>query len=644
MISNDSSRTHQSNSKSTSPTGRYRPRTPKIEPPTIANGMPVNLNNLQRIVPNKDNIKTETTNKAKITEISEVSPLPRMIDDELDSSELISGREDFPPASRAVSPQNISLIRPEPLSSSSSRTIITSPRTNLEEKPITSPIIFPPLTQSPQPLSPQPLSPQPLSPQPTNISLSKASNLLRRKKDIGEVTSEKKISDATTDEIISGMSSNGMSSSKESLSRPVKSNDGLKLRSVSPTRNNFKKITPLTLLTPLTVNSLGRETVVNQMSTATPIKKHTEKVLEPEIMNRVTRRNKINEEDYYDINQSSDDLQSSPSMEPFEKNTGRRRRGLSPIRSRYERNSYNDDFDREEKGRYYKEERGERRERSNGSRSRKTNRRRRERIYEEEDNLEKVPPISDWYHTLRPKRPDFSRMSPGQRYKERNKLLGKYDQLRQLGPTFKIPDPPNHWTLEEIYDDYEAWLKKCFLGKKISSYTKYLYTSLLLVEKIGSRFLGLPMKGFMASQQQEIASYQLLLMEMGESIGASVNSKGVVVATGSTWPVTVRLGLTLLGNTIMFIIIKLAIKWFGATPVKKLIDMFRDDSGSKIANIELNETDEPGKLNVGNDNAEKFINQLSNTVEFVDKISGNDTESKPRRRRRERLANPEFDE
>ena len=632
MINNDSSRTHQS--KSTSPMGRYKPRTPKVEPPTMANGMPVDLNNLQRIIPNNDNLKTNSSinNKTKITDISEVAPLPRMIDDELDSGELISGREDFPSRNRAISPQNFAVVHPEPLSSSSSQTDLTLPKTILEQKPTTPPIIFPSI-----PLSPQPVLTQQFSPKPTNISLSKASNSIRRKKDISETS-------------ISETSIN------EKIGEPIKNNDGLKIRSVSPTRNNVKKTTSLSINNfNVEISKVRDNSIINEMSIATPIARRTEKVIELDKSNN--RRDKQNgdrrtreiglasedrKNDSDNINQSSDNLWSSSSIESVTQKNGRRRRGLSPIGNRY--NDYEEveeerhNQGRRNQGRYYEEDR------RSGSRRRKTNRRRnRERIYEE-DNLEKIPPISDWYHTLRPNRPDFSRMSPGQRYKERNKLLGKYDQLRQLGPTFKIPDPPNHWTLEEIYDDYEAWLKKCFLGKKISSYTKYLYTSLLLVEKIGTRFLGLPMKGFMASQQQEIASYQLLLMEMGESIGASVNSKGVVVATGSTWPVTVRLGLTLLGNTVMFIIIKLAIKWFGATPVKKLIDMFRDESGSKIANIELNDSDEPGKLNVGNDNADKFINQLSNTVELVDKISGNDTESKPRRRRRERLANPEFDE
>jgi hypothetical protein len=240
-----------------------------------------------------------------------------------------------------------------------------------------------------------------------------------------------------------------------------------------------------------------------------------------------------------------------------------------------------------------------------------------------EPEKKKSGSASDWYHSLRAPKPNFKNMSFSEKHKQRYVYLNKYSLLRILAPKFKIPDPPNHWTLEEIYDDYEEWLRKIYMGQTVTTYTKYLWGAMAAIEIIGITLLKLPMKGFTLSQYTEKASYQLMLMEMGE-ITTSSGGKSV----GSEWPVYVRLSLSVVFNTVLFLIIQMIQKWsgtIGLTIVKNLLKIFRDDNNPATIGVEsqTEENEEQAGLNLGTDGADGFIEKISRTIESVNNLASN---------------------
>jgi Family of unknown function (DUF5767) len=132
---------------------------------------------------------------------------------------------------------------------------------------------------------------------------------------------------------------------------------------------------------------------------------------------------------------------------------------------------------------------------------------------------------------------------------EKRELLYKFELLRKgyKNNDLTIPSYTIHSDYNEIKREYDNTLRHVHLDSSVSSNKKYLAYGFMGVEYIFSNYLNFDMRGFTKEQLSSMATYDNLLIELGEKS---------YVPNGKNWPVEVRLIGVIVSQALFFIVSK----------------------------------------------------------------------------------------
>lgn len=135
---------------------------------------------------------------------------------------------------------------------------------------------------------------------------------------------------------------------------------------------------------------------------------------------------------------------------------------------------------------------------------------------------------------------------------EREELLWDLKMIKKKYPTHDVPEFTEHDDVGTIRLARERTLKDISLDVNVNQYKKYMTAAFLGIELFCVGYLGIQdMKGYFAAQNASMATYDALLIEIGEKSGGG---------WGSSWPVEVRLVVAIVFNAAMFWVGKLVEK------------------------------------------------------------------------------------
>ena len=164
-------------------------------------------------------------------------------------------------------------------------------------------------------------------------------------------------------------------------------------------------------------------------------------------------------------------------------------------------------------------------------------------------------------------RPDYSRLSPEQQQYLKAEFKVKFSILRANYPQWQIVDIHDSFTLDQISDLYEYYVRQIMVNKESGNYKVYLVVFFMVVEVIGVKILKLNMSGYTMSQLRRMHQYDQLLIELGEKW---------LVDGGSNWPVEARLLMTATFNAVIFLGVKYLCNWMGVEGLSDTIQNFLD--------------------------------------------------------------------
>ena len=164
-------------------------------------------------------------------------------------------------------------------------------------------------------------------------------------------------------------------------------------------------------------------------------------------------------------------------------------------------------------------------------------------------------------------RPDYSRLSPEQQHYLKAEFKVKFSILRANYPQWQIVDIHDSFTLDQISDLYEYYVRQIMVTKESGNYKVYLVVFFMVVEVIGVKILKLNMSGYTMSQLRRMHQYDQLLIELGEKW---------LVDGGSNWPVEARLLMTATFNAVIFLGVKYLCNWMGVEGLSDTIQNFLD--------------------------------------------------------------------
>jgi hypothetical protein len=156
-------------------------------------------------------------------------------------------------------------------------------------------------------------------------------------------------------------------------------------------------------------------------------------------------------------------------------------------------------------------------------------------------------------------------VDPVQDAKFRADYRVKFSILREAYPHMNIPDIEPQQSHEQIIAMYKEYVKKIHIDSSVESNSTYLIILWLLMEVVGTKFLGLPIQGYFQNQFKYMNKYNMLLIELGET--------SYVAGVGEGWPVEVRILTMALFNAIIFVVVKM------------LAGKIGEEYGDKIGNI-----------------------------------------------------------
>lgn len=142
----------------------------------------------------------------------------------------------------------------------------------------------------------------------------------------------------------------------------------------------------------------------------------------------------------------------------------------------------------------------------------------------------------------------------------KRELLFKFQLLKRSyksNPSIAtIPDFTMHSDYKTMLNSYDIAVRQLNIDSNIENYKSYLITAFYIVEFVLGYWLKFDMQDFTKQQILSMNKYEHLLIELGEK---------TYVPEGSKWPVEIRLLLTIVIQTALFIITKMVMKKVGGS-------------------------------------------------------------------------------
>jgi hypothetical protein len=164
-------------------------------------------------------------------------------------------------------------------------------------------------------------------------------------------------------------------------------------------------------------------------------------------------------------------------------------------------------------------------------------------------------------------KPDYASMSESQQNYWRRDFSSRFETLRRNNPTIRIDDPSEDFSLDQVHDHYEKYVKQIKIMLDSNQWKTYLVIFFLSIEVFGVKILGLNFSGYTMSQLKIINRYEELLIELGEQ---------QYVQGGSNWPIEARILIMCLFNALIFILVKYLSKWLGGDSMAGTIQTIID--------------------------------------------------------------------
>jgi hypothetical protein len=203
-------------------------------------------------------------------------------------------------------------------------------------------------------------------------------------------------------------------------------------------------------------------------------------------------------------------------------------------------------------------------------------------------------------------RPNYKIMSQEEKDKAKMMFISKFDTIKMNYPNWKIMDIPPDYSLDQIHDLYENYIKQISISMNSNQWKVYIVIMFLVIEIFGIKVLGLDFRGYTKSQMRNIKQFDRLLIELGEKY---------YTQKSFNWPIEVKLIITAGFNAFIFIIAKYLSKYVGNDSIADTIqDMLNGYVEDNLFKETGNKTDENGLPKIPKEGKEGVDNILGSIL------------------------------